>query len=45
MKQRFRLFQRNGIFYTVDNMTGRQASLKTKGEDEAQRLLHARNEA
>ncbi len=45
MKQRFRLFQRNGMFYTVDNVTGRQASLKTKDEDEAQRLLHAKNEA
>jgi integrase len=46
MKQRYRLFQRNGgVFYTVDNSTGKQASLRTKNQDEAQRLLNAKNEA
>jgi integrase len=46
MKQRFRLFQRRGgVFYSVDNTTGQQLSLKTKDREEAIRILHARNEA
>src|SRR5688500_11949117 len=46
MKQRYRLFQRTGgVFYCVDNVTRKQISLKTKDRDEAQRLLHAKNEA
>ena len=47
MKPRFRMYQRgcNGRFYIEDNATGKQESLGTSDHDEAQRLLHARNEA
>jgi len=45
MKRRYRLFRRNGTFYLWDNVTGRRESLETKNSDDAQRLLHARNEA
>src|ERR1043166_7185877 len=46
MKQRYRLFRRRGgVFYSVDNVTGKQISLKTEKEDEALRLVNARNEA
>ncbi len=46
MKQRFRLFRRQGrIFYVVDNLTAKQLSLKTADRDEAIRLLNALNEA
>src|SRR5262245_57604409 len=46
MKQRFRLFQRRGgVFYSVDNVTGKQTSLRTEDPREAQRLLNAKNEA
>ena len=46
MKQRFRLFQRRGgAFYSVDNVTGKQTSLRTEYREEAQRLLNAKNEA
>lgn len=47
MKQRFRMYQRglNGRFYIEDNETGKQESLGTADRTEAQRLLHARNEA
>ena len=45
MKQQFRLFKRNGVFYSVDSQNGCQQSLRTKSKDEAIRLLNARNEA
>src|SRR5262245_19966468 len=46
MKQRFRLFQRRGgVFYSVDNVTGKQTSLRTFDRVEAERLLNAKNEA
>src|SRR6266436_4532357 len=46
MKQRYRLFRRRGgVYYTFDNLTGKQISLKTADEEEAERLLHAKNEA
>ena len=45
MKQRYRMFQRGRVFYVEDTTTGRQASLKTKEEAEAGRLLAAKNEA
>jgi len=46
MKQRYRLFRRReGVFYTFDNLTGKQLSLKTHNEEEAFRLVNARNEA
>lgn len=45
MKQRFVLFRRSGTFYCEDTTTGRQSSLRTKVESEAQTLLHTKNEA
>lgn len=45
MKSRFNLFNRNGVFYSVDTETGKQHSLRTKDEAEAHTLLHSKNEA
>src|SRR5882757_8356779 len=47
MKQRFRLYRRKhgGRFYLHDGLTGKQESLGTSDRTEAQRLLHAKNEA
>jgi len=46
MKTRFKLFRRdNGVFYTENTTSGKQASLRTRDETEARSLLNARNEA
>src|ERR1044072_956054 len=46
MKQRYQLFTRsNGVFYSLDTVTNKQRSLKTKDAEAAQRLLNAQNEA
>ncbi len=46
MKQQFKLYRRsNGKFYAENTTTGKQSSLKTRDKAEANRLLHARNEA
>ena len=45
MKQRFILFRRSGVFYYEDTMTGKQLSLRTKDEAEANILLNAKNES
>ena len=46
MKQRFKLYRRNnGRYYAEDTITGKQSSLGTGEKAEANRLLHARNEA
>lgn len=45
MKSRFSLFRRGGVFYAQDSTTGKQTSLRTKDEGEAQTLLNAKNEA
>ncbi len=47
MKQRYRIYRRRpgGRFYAHDGETGRQESLGTADRAQAQRLLHARNEA
>ena len=46
MKQRYGLLKRPwGVFYAKDKLTGQQVSLGTRSKHEAQRLLHARNEA
>jgi integrase len=45
MKQQYRLFRRSGIYYVENTTTGKQESLRTRDRIEAQRLLHARNEA
>jgi integrase len=45
MKSKYILFRRNGVFYVEDTATGKQTSLRTKDEAEANGLLSARNEA
>lgn len=46
MSPRFRLFKRrNGRFYSQDNLTGQQMSLRTKDRQEALLLLTAKNRA
>lgn len=46
MMQRYRLFKRGwGVYYCFDNQTGKQESLGTRSKQEAQRILHAKNEA
>lgn len=46
VKNRFRLFRRGwGTYYVEDTDTGTQQSLQTTDKREAQRLVHARNEA
>ncbi len=45
MQKRFYLYQRGGVYYMKDSLTGKQESLKTKEKTEAQRLFHAKIEA
>jgi len=46
MKQRFRIYRRNGgRFYVHDSVTGKQESLGTSDRTTATRLLHSKNEA
>ena len=45
MKQRFILFRRGEVFYCEDTTTREQTTLRTKDRAEAERLLHAKNEA
>jgi hypothetical protein len=45
MKTKYTLFRRGEMFYTQDSATGKQISLRTKDETEAERLLEARNAA
>jgi integrase len=45
MKQRFRLFRRNGIYYTHDSQTGKQSSLETRDRGEACELFSAKTQA
>ena len=45
MNQRFILFRRAGVFYCEDTTTGKQSSLRTKNQNEALTLLHAKNES
>ena len=46
MKQRFRLYRRNGgIFYIHDSITGQQASLGTRERTKAMALFSARTQA
>jgi len=39
------MFRRGSVYWIQDNFTGKQDSLRTKDHREAQRLLHAKNEA
>jgi len=45
MNQRFALFRRAGVYYCEDRTTRKQTSLRTRNEDEALRLLNAKNES
>jgi integrase len=45
MNQRFILFRRAGVFYCEDRASRKQTSLRTRDEQEALTLLHARNES
>ncbi len=48
VKNRYRSVKvgsRGGMFYCEDITTGKRTSLATKDEDEAERLIHARNES
>lgn len=48
MKARYRLIRRGirgGAFYSVDTTTGKRTSLGTTNEEEAQRIIAAKNEA
>src|ERR1035437_23240 len=45
MKKAFRLFPRNGVYYSEDTETGKQKSLKTCDRGEGERLINAMNEA
>lgn len=45
MRKRFRLFRRGQVFWTQNNETGKQETLRTKDRVTAERLLHAKNEA
>jgi len=45
MKSRYWLFKRGPVFYLQDSVTGKQESLRTRDEAEAERLRLAKNEA
>jgi len=45
MKNRFILFRRGNVYYSEDTTNGKQHSLRTKDESEAQTLLNAKNES
>jgi hypothetical protein len=44
-KQRYRLYRRNGTYYTHETETGKQLSLRTKNREEAAAMVAARNQA
>lgn len=45
MKPKFRLFFRNGVYYSFDRDTGKRESLHCHDKASALRLLHAKNES
>jgi integrase len=45
MRKGYRMFRRGNVFWAQNNETGKQESLGTKIRTEAERLLHAKNEA
>lgn len=46
MQQRYRRFRRGwGVYHMFDTRTGRSKSLKTRNKQEAERMVHAMNEA
>jgi integrase len=44
-KQRFRLYRRQGTYYSHESETGKQISLRTKNKEEAIGMIAARNQA
>lgn len=44
LKSRFTLFLRGQTFYCQDTVNGQQTSLRTKNEEKARALLHAKHE-
>lgn len=44
-KHRYCLYQRAGVFYVEDSLTGRQESLATTNRQEAESLRATRNQA
>ncbi|MDB6028306.1 MAG: hypothetical protein JWM68_4529 [Verrucomicrobiales bacterium] len=45
MRNQFKLYNRNGVFYAEHIQSGKQESLRTKDKDQAERLVTAKNEA
>src|SRR5262245_53264703 len=45
MKNRYRLYRRNGTFYSWDNVTSKRESLETRDRKQTEALLHTKNEA
>src|ERR1051325_7327366 len=45
MRKGYRMFKRGNVFWAQNNETGKQKSLGSKIRSEAERLLHAKNEA
>ncbi len=45
MQNRFTLFRRGAVFYTEDRTTGQQKSLLTRNENEARKIVQAKNDA
>ncbi len=45
MRNKYRLFRRQNVYWCQDNDSGKQETLRTKDRATADRLLHARNEA
>ena len=44
MQNRFTIFRRGSVYYCEDRVTGQQKSLLTRDEDEAQRIVQAKND-
>lgn len=45
MQNHFAMFRRGKVFYCEDRISGQQTSLRTRNEEEARKLIQARNEA
>lgn len=45
MQNRFTMFKRGNVFYCEDRTTGQQKSLQTRDEEQAQRVIQAKNDA
>jgi hypothetical protein len=45
MQDRYWMFQRKGVFYVQDKLSGKQKSLKTRDAAAAKRMLAGKNQA